>query len=114
MIISKMDFLDRAQLDRKTLEVWIEEEWLVPSGTATELAFSEADLARANLIRDLIQDLGVNDEGVSVILSLLDQMHGLRRALADMLQLVRERSAPSDSGSSMGQDKDREDRATRK
>ena len=34
MIISKLDFLDRAQLDRETLEVWIEEEWLVPGGTA--------------------------------------------------------------------------------
>ena len=36
MIISKMEFLDRTQLDLETLEVWIEEEWLVPSGTATE------------------------------------------------------------------------------
>jgi hypothetical protein len=64
MIISEQEFLDRAQLDRETLEVWIEEEWLVPSGTATGVAFSEADLARAELIRDLMQDLGVNDEGV--------------------------------------------------
>jgi chaperone modulatory protein CbpM len=96
MIISKLDFLERAQLDRETLEVWIEEEWLVPSRTATELTFSEMDLARAKLIRDLKQDLGVNDEGVGVILNLLDQIHGLRRALADLLQSVRERSAPSD------------------
>jgi chaperone modulatory protein CbpM len=108
MIISKLDFLVRAQLDRETLEVWIEDEWLVPSGTATEPAFSEADLARAKLIRDLIQDLGVNDEGVGVILNLLDQVHGLRKAMADMLQFVRERSAPSDAGSSMGQRQDRE------
>jgi len=36
MIISKMDFLDRAQLDGETLEVWIEERWLVPRGTATQ------------------------------------------------------------------------------
>src|SRR5450756_941754 len=85
MIISKLDFLVRAQLDRETLEVWIEDEWLVPSGTATEPAFSEADLARAKVIRDLIQDLGVNDEGVGVILNLLDQVHGLRKAMADML-----------------------------
>jgi hypothetical protein len=35
MIISEHEFLDRAQLDRETLEVWIDEEWLVPSGTAT-------------------------------------------------------------------------------
>ena len=92
MIISKLEFLDRTQLDLETLEVWIEEEWLVPSRTASELAFSEADLARAELIRDLKQDLGVNDEGVGVILNLLDQVHGLRKALADMLQTVRERS----------------------
>ena len=103
MIISKQDFLDRAQLDRQTLEVWIEEEWLVPIGTATELAFSEADLARAKLIQDLTQDLGVNAEGVGVILNLLDQMHGLRKVLADM-HSVRERSSPTHAGSSMGQD----------
>jgi chaperone modulatory protein CbpM len=108
MIISKLDFLDRAQLDREALEVWIEEEWLVPSGTATEPAFSEADLARTKLIRDLRQDLGINDEGVGVILNLLDQVHGLRKALADMLQYVRERSVQSDAGSSMGQRQDRE------
>ena len=108
MIISKQEFLDRAQLDRETLEVWIEEEWLVPSGTATEPAFSEADLARAKLIRDLMQDLGVNDEGVGVILNLLDQLHGLRKALADLLQSVRGQSAPPGAGSSIGGDRDRQ------
>lgn len=92
MIISKLEFLDRTQLDLETLEVWIEEEWLVPTRTATELAFSEADLARAELIRDLKQDLGVNDEGVGVILNLLDQVHGLRKALAEILRDTRERS----------------------
>jgi chaperone modulatory protein CbpM len=106
MIISKQEFLDRAQLDRETLEVWIEEEWLLPSGTTTEATFSEADLARAELIRDLMQDLGVNDEGVGVILNLLDQMHGLRRALADTPQSVRERSASPDLGLSVDQDRD--------
>lgn len=101
MIISKTDFLDRAHLDRETLEVWIEEEWLAPLGAAPELAFSEADLARAQLIRDLIQDLGVNHEGVGVILSLLDQVHGLRKALADVLQSISERSALLGTGSLM-------------
>jgi chaperone modulatory protein CbpM len=98
-IISTQDFLARAQLDRETLEVWIEEEWLVPGGTATEPAFSEADLARAELIRDLIHDLGVNDEGVGVILNLLDQLHGLRKALADLLQSARQQGAPPIAGS---------------
>ena len=108
MIISKLEFLDRTQLDRETLEVWIEEDWLIPSGTATELAFSEADLARATLIRDLIQDLGVNDEGVGVILNLLDQMHGLRKTLANVLQAVRERPASPDAGLSIAPDNHRQ------
>jgi hypothetical protein len=35
-------------------------------------------------------------------------MHGLRSALADVLQLVFERSAPLGTGSLMGQDQDHE------
>jgi chaperone modulatory protein CbpM len=96
MIISKLDFLYRTQLDQETLEVWIEEEWLVPSETTGEPAFSEADLARAKLIRDLTHDMGVNNEGVGVILNLLDQVHGLRKAMADMLPAMRELPIPPD------------------
>jgi chaperone modulatory protein CbpM len=81
MIISKTEFLYRASVDHETLEVWIEEQWLIPQGPAAEPAFSEADLARAALIRDLQRDLGVNAEGVGVILHLVDQIHSLRQAL---------------------------------
>ncbi len=98
MIISKLEFLLRAELDQETLDVWIKEEWLVPRGTTTDLTFSEVDLARAKLIQDLRRDIGVNDEGVGVILNLLDQVHGLRKALADLLQTMRERSTPSGPG----------------
>ena len=46
--------------------------------------FSDTDVARAHLIRDLKGDLGVNDEGVDVILHLVDQLHGLRRAFEQL------------------------------
>lgn len=108
MIISMMEFLYRAQLDQETLEVWIEEEWLVPGGTETELLFSEADLARAELIRDLKRDLGVNDEGVGVILNLLDQVHSLRTVLAEVLQSVRGRALPPGVDSDADGDEDGE------
>jgi chaperone modulatory protein CbpM len=36
-------------------------------------------MARAQLILDLERDLGVNREGIGIILSLLDQVHGLRQ-----------------------------------
>jgi chaperone modulatory protein CbpM len=95
-MITEREFLERARLDRSTLMVWIEEEWLIPARTAHELAFTEMDLARANLIHDLRNDMGVNDEGLGVILHLLDQMHALRRALAAALDSARER--PPSSG----------------
>jgi chaperone modulatory protein CbpM len=92
MMISKQEFLVRAQLEHETLEAWIEEEWLIPSEAADEMTFSDADLARAQLIRDLKDDLGINDEGVGVILNLVDQVHGLRRILTELLQSVRSRA----------------------
>ena len=85
MIITKSEFLLRAHLDQQTLEVWIKEEWLSPEQGDTEPVFSEADLARAGLIRDLQGDLGVNREGVGVILNLVDQIHSLRWALANRI-----------------------------
>ena len=91
MTISKHEFLLRARLDQATLTAWIEEEWLVPRDAEPE--FGEVDVARAELIRDLKEDLGVNDAGVGVILSLVDQVHGLRRTLADLLQDLRARRA---------------------
>lgn len=88
-MITEREFLERARLDRATLSIWIEEEWLIPSRAAQELAFTEMDLARANLIHDLKDKMGVNDAGLGVILHLLDQMHALRRALADTLDGAR-------------------------
>ena len=85
MTITRQEFLIRARLDHDTLEMWIAEEWIVPTGADPEVSFTEADLARAQLIRDLMGDLEVNDAGVGVILSLVDQMHGLRKVLADLL-----------------------------
>jgi chaperone modulatory protein CbpM len=35
----------------------------------------DEDLARIRLIRDLKEDFGVNDEGMSIILHLLDQLN---------------------------------------
>ena len=54
----------------------------MPQVSEPDVTFTEADVARAQLILDLKKDLGVNDEGIGVILNLLDQMHSLRRALA--------------------------------
>jgi chaperone modulatory protein CbpM len=79
--MNKQDFLTRAGLQVQTLELWLEQRWLIPEQTSAGTNFSDMDVARARLIRDLKDDFGVNDAGVDVILHLLDQLHGLRSAL---------------------------------
>ena len=82
------EFRLRAQLDEATLAAWIDAGWLSPGRTDAEPGFSDIDLARAQLIRDLRDDLGVNNDGVAVILDLLDQIHGVRRTLREFLSVV--------------------------
>ncbi len=94
-MFTEREFLERARLDRRTLSVWIEEEWVIPARSADELAFTDMDLARAELIRDLKDKMGVNNEGLGVILHLLDQMHSLRRALAATLESAHDRRSSS-------------------
>ncbi|CAH2603318.1 conserved protein of unknown function [Rhodovastum atsumiense] len=88
-MIAWQDFLVRARLDAGVLEAWIEAGWLAPQAELGGRGFSEPDLARACLIRDLREDLGVNDEGIPVVLGLLDQVHGLRLALQRLAALLR-------------------------
>lgn len=89
MTISMPDLLKRTGLDAATVEVWVAEEWIIPAATATGPGFSEADIARVRLINDLSNDLGVNPEGIGIILHLLDQVHDLRTALAWMAAAAR-------------------------
>ena len=84
MTMTKQEFLTSAGLDLQTLEFWVEQQWLIPAKASAEMSFSDIDVARAHLIRDLKGDLGVNDEGIDVILHLVDQLHGLRRAFAQL------------------------------
>jgi chaperone modulatory protein CbpM len=63
------------------LRRWVEAGWIHPGAGGEAGNFSEIDVARAQLIRDLDGAMGVNGEGVAIILSLLDQIHGLRRTL---------------------------------
>jgi chaperone modulatory protein CbpM len=88
-MIPVQEFLLRARIEHHALEAWVSAGWIIPPQTEPELAFSDVDIARAQLIRDLRDDLGVNDEGVSVILHLLDQVHGLRRSMQQLLAEMR-------------------------
>ncbi|RFB88680.1 hypothetical protein B5K11_24725 [Rhizobium leguminosarum bv. trifolii] len=75
------EFCRISGIQQEALPDWIESEWLRPRQTRDGWRFSMIDLTRVNLVLDLQGQMGVNDEGVTLILHLLDQIHGLRRAL---------------------------------
>ncbi|GJD68870.1 chaperone modulator CbpM [Methylobacterium gnaphalii] len=84
--MKREEFLVRSGLQVETLEVWLEQRWLLPAAGDVESGYSEIDIARAHFIRDLQGNLGVNDPGIDVILHLVDQLHGMRRAFAELKQ----------------------------
>ena len=93
-------FLDESTIELRVLEQWIERRWIVPpAGAATRARLSDLDAARAVFIRDLRADFGVNDEGVDIVLHLVDQLHGLRRLLGELrVELDAARGGPRDGG----------------
>lgn len=92
MRMTRQDFLTSSGLKGKTLELWIEQQWLLPEKTSAGMRFSEIDVARARFIQELKNDLGANDEGIDIILHLMDQLHGMRR----VLERLRRDMKPSD------------------
>ena len=84
-----VEFLARSRLDIQVLGAWLDAGWLRPRESVSGREFSDIDLARARLIADLRNDLGVNDEAVAVVLDLVDQIHGLRRLVRELLDRSR-------------------------
>lgn len=85
-----------ADLEAEELVGWIEQRWVQPESMHDGgWAFHEIDVARVQLIYDLRRDLGMPEDTVPLVLSLLDQVYELRcsldmfgRVLADQPPLV--------------------------
>lgn len=83
------EFQVRARVETDVLHAWIETGWLIPGETEGRWTFRDIDLGRAQLIQDLGRDFGVNDEGIVLILDLVDRMSGMRRALGHLAMAIR-------------------------
>lgn len=81
-------------INETDLRLWIEQRWVLPVKQEDSFVFDEVDVARARLIRELRVDLMVNEEAIPVVLSLLDQVHALRRTLASINAAIH-RASPS-------------------
>jgi chaperone modulatory protein CbpM len=98
--VERREFLACTRIDEQALNFWLDIGWLLPWRQNGILQFSDVDVARAQLICDLRADFGVNDEGISVVLDLIDQIHGLRRMLRTLVSALREQSGNNASGAS--------------
>ncbi|TBW38434.1 hypothetical protein EYW49_09185 [Siculibacillus lacustris] len=66
---------------RQDLERWISNEWVRPDRSEGHVVFHDIDVARVRLIRELRDDLAIDEEALPLVLSLLDQIYDLRRHL---------------------------------
>ncbi len=84
-----------AGLQPAEVEQWIGNAWLHAEGAPGQYSFREIDVARVRLIQELRHDLGVDDEALPVVLSLVDQLYATRRQMQRLRRAV-EVAAPDE------------------
>jgi chaperone modulatory protein CbpM len=73
------------------LRDWVERGWVRAEGTTPEeWVFADSDIARIHLICDLRIGMAVDEEALPVVLSLVDQVHGMRRTLQALRRALAE------------------------
>src|SRR6202048_1941716 len=81
-MMSLEDLLRRhTTLDRRELVMWVENRWVLPERRDRTWIFHDVDVARVELILEIRQQFAIEDDAVSLVLGLLDQVYDLRRAL---------------------------------
>jgi chaperone modulatory protein CbpM len=79
-VIGRDELIRRfAELDSVELQRWIENRWVLPELADSQFRFHEVDIARVELILDIRREFAVDDEAMSLVLGLLDQLYSLRR-----------------------------------
>ncbi|MBP1856922.1 chaperone modulator CbpM [Rhizobium herbae] len=88
--MNHLEYCERLSIVSSTLTVWIDRQWIIPEMNDDDSEFQDADLARGLLILDLTETMGVNHDGIDVIMALVDQVHGLRAKLQALTDAIRE------------------------
>jgi chaperone modulatory protein CbpM len=68
-------------LEEAELHLWIERAWIRPEQESAGWVFQEIDIARVRLVYDLRRSCAVAEETLPLVLSLIDQLYGLRADL---------------------------------
>jgi chaperone modulatory protein CbpM len=70
------------------LRAYVAADCLAPAQREGHPAFGDADLARLRLLAELSDDFALDPDAASVVVSLVDQIHGLRHALRRLGEAV--------------------------
>lgn len=82
MRLTEMDVVGAVEeLTLRRLRLWVRNGWILPLASNEGPLFDDIDVARIRLVCELKDALNLNEEAVAVVLSLLDQLYGVRRDL---------------------------------
>ncbi|MGQ2904787.1 MAG: chaperone modulator CbpM [Neoaquamicrobium sediminum] len=87
-MLDQPEFARERRVDSERLQIFIDRGWISPPIVEGRPAFRDVDVARAALIADLADEMGVNDEGVDLVLDLLDQLYSLRFAFGNLIDAL--------------------------
>ncbi|HEY6983157.1 hypothetical protein [Reyranella sp.] len=87
-------FDELLQLNRRLtaihVERWVARGLLRPAGPVEAWSFEQIDVARAHLLAELVDDIGIDEDTVETVVGLLDQVHTLRAQLGLLAKAIAE------------------------
>jgi chaperone modulatory protein CbpM len=89
MTMDEQEYRVSLKIEVSVLEVWVRQGWVVPLASERGRQYRDADVARGRLILDLVDTMGVNEAGVDVAMSLLDQVHSLRGTMRELMDALK-------------------------
>lgn len=94
MPIDEQDLIHEVgELSVQRLHRWIRLGWVRPERREGTAVFHDVDVARVRLLYELEHTAEFDDETLPLVLSLVDQIHGLRSELRSLAQAVAEQPA---------------------
>ena len=88
-MISQIELVNSIEtLDAQALERWVDLGWVLPRHDTGSLHFDPFDVARVRLICELHYELRIEEDSMSVVLSLMDQLYATRRAFGALSSAV--------------------------
>jgi chaperone modulatory protein CbpM len=70
------------------LRAFVAADCVAPVEREGRLGFREADVARLRLLEELVDDFDLDPDAAAVVVSLVDQIHGLRRQLRRLAEAI--------------------------